>query len=72
MYWLVEGNGYGTRPEIYTRRSWNALLHFASPALTVAACEALERRIIAGDRIGAPEIRAVRRPQTSCRSLVAA
>jgi hypothetical protein len=63
---------YGTRPEIFTRLSWNALLHLASPALPAAAREALERRILAGERIGAPEIRAVRRPQTRCRSLLAA
>jgi hypothetical protein len=51
---------YGTRPEVYTRLSWNALLYLASPTLTVDVREALEARIIAGERIGAPEIRAVR------------
>jgi hypothetical protein len=49
---------YGTRPEIFTRLSWNALLHLASPALPTIAREALEARIIAGEKIGAPEIRA--------------
>lgn len=48
---------YGARPEIFTRLSWNALLHLASPNLPAAAREALEYRIIAGERIGAPEIR---------------
>lgn len=51
---------YGTRPEIFTRLSWNALLYLASPALPAAAREALERRIVAGERVGAPEIRAAR------------
>jgi hypothetical protein len=51
---------YGARPEIFTRLSWNALLHLASPALPAPAREALERRIVAGERIGALEIRAAR------------
>jgi len=51
---------YGTRPEIFTRLSWNALLHLASPALPAPAREVLERRIAAGEKIGAPEIRAAR------------
>lgn len=58
---------YGTRPEIFTRLSWNALLHLASPALPAAAREALERRILAGHRIGAPEIRAARAPRKAGR-----
>lgn len=51
---------YGTMPEVFARLSWNALLHLASPALPAAAREALEGRIVAGERIGAPEIRAAR------------
>ncbi len=51
---------YGARPEISTRLSWNALVHLASPRLPAAARDALEHRIIAGERIGAPEIRAAR------------
>ncbi|WP_157043824.1 hypothetical protein [Nitrobacter hamburgensis] len=35
-------------------------MHLASPALTAAAREALERRTLAGEKIGAPEIRAAR------------
>ena len=49
---------YGARPEIYSLLSWNALVHLASPALPAAAREALEHRILAGDHVGAPEIRA--------------
>ncbi|WP_425907614.1 hypothetical protein [Nitrobacter sp. TKz-YC02] len=60
---------YGGRPEIYSRISWNALLHLASPALSASAREALERRIIAGERIGAPEIRAARGALKSGRPL---
>ncbi|HEU4805271.1 MAG TPA: hypothetical protein VFS91_05610, partial [Nitrobacter sp.] len=47
---------YGARPEIYTRLSWNALVTLASPTVPAAARDALERRIIAGERIRAPEI----------------
>ncbi|WP_439925308.1 hypothetical protein [Nitrobacter sp. JJSN] len=49
---------YGARPEIYTRLSWNALVTLASPALPAAARAMLERRILAGERITADEIRA--------------
>jgi hypothetical protein len=51
---------YGTRPEIFARLSWNALLHLASPAIPAAAREKLEACILAGDRIGGPQIRAAR------------
>ena len=40
----------------------------ASPALTAAAREALERRTLASERIGAPEIRAARGALKSGRS----
>ena len=53
-------SAYGARPEIFTRLSWNALLHLASPTLPATARDALEHRIIVGERIGAPEIRAAR------------
>jgi hypothetical protein len=53
---------YGSRPEIFSRLSWNALLHLASPALSAAAREALEARIRAGEAISATEIRAARGP----------
>jgi hypothetical protein len=51
---------YGAKPEIYTRLSWNALVTLASPTVPAAARDALKRRIIAGERISAPEIRAAR------------
>jgi hypothetical protein len=51
---------YGARPEIYTRLSWNALVTLASPSLPAAVRDALERRIITGEHVGAPEIRATR------------
>lgn len=47
----------GAKPEIFKRLSWDALLHLV---LSAAARDALERRIIAGERIGAPEVRAAR------------
>jgi hypothetical protein len=53
---------YGSRPEIFTRLSWIALVTLSSPALPAAAREALESRIRAGESIGAPEIRAARGP----------
>jgi hypothetical protein len=56
---------YGSRPEIFTRLSWVALVTLSSPALPVAAREALESRIRAGEAIGAPEIRAARGPLRS-------
>jgi hypothetical protein len=58
---------YGARPEIYTRLSWNALVTLASPALPAAAREALEARICAGERIGAPEIRAASGALKACK-----
>jgi hypothetical protein len=48
---------YGKRPEIFSRLSWNALLRLSSPALPSVAREALERRIVAGERITTPVIR---------------
>jgi hypothetical protein len=51
---------YGTRPEIYSRLSWDALVHLSSPSLPAAARVALEHGIVAGERIGASEIRAAR------------
>ena len=47
---------YGTRPEIFSRMSWNALVRLASPTLPGAIREELEARIVAGARVGAPEI----------------
>ena len=51
---------YGARPEIYSLLSWNALVPLASPALPAAAREAIERQILAGAKIGGPDVRAAR------------
>jgi hypothetical protein len=51
---------FGTKPEVYRRLSWKALCDMSSPSFPLAAREALESRIIAGERIRAPEIRAAR------------
>jgi hypothetical protein len=51
---------YGRKPEIFRRLSWNCLVTLSSPSLPGAARAALERRIVAGARVGAPEIRAAR------------
>jgi hypothetical protein len=58
---------YGATPEVYTRLSWNALVTLASPTLPAAARKALERRIVGGERIGAPKIRAASRALKSGR-----
>lgn len=49
---------YGDRPDIYRRLSWDALLTLSSTPAPVRAD--LERRILAGERIGAPQIRRAR------------
>jgi hypothetical protein len=51
---------YGARPEIYTRLSWSALAMLSSPALPAAVRQDLETRVISGERVGEPEIRAAR------------
>jgi hypothetical protein len=51
---------YGTRPEIFTRLSWNALVMLASPSMPAAVRQDLEARILAGEPIGAPQIRRAR------------
>lgn len=51
---------YGTRPEIFRRVSWVLLRTLASPSLPAAARLRIESRIIAGERVGAPEIRKAR------------
>jgi hypothetical protein len=48
---------FGTRPEIYQRMSWEGLLQLASPTMPAPVRQDLERRILAGERIGAPQIR---------------
>jgi hypothetical protein len=49
---------FGTKPEVYRRLSWKALCDMSSPSFPLAARDALESRIVAGER--APEIRAAR------------
>jgi hypothetical protein len=51
---------YGAKPEIYTRLSWNALVMLSSPSLPAAVRQDLETRVISGERVGEPEIRAAR------------
>jgi hypothetical protein len=59
---------YSKRPEIFTKLSWNALVCLAATGLTDAVRANLEQRVIAGERIGAPEIRRARgAPQRSSR-----
>ncbi len=47
---------YGTRPEIFTRLSWNALVLLSSPTMPAPVRQDLEARILAGQSIGAPDI----------------
>ena len=51
---------YGGRPAIFTRLRWVALVALSSPTLSDAVRAGLEARIIAGEKIGAPEIRRAR------------
>jgi hypothetical protein len=59
---MAVASAFGLKSEVYCRLSWRALVELSSPTFPKAAREALEARIIAGGRIGAPEIRAARRP----------
>lgn len=51
---------YADKPQIFRRLSWHALVQLSSPTLPVDAWEALERRVLAGDKIGANDVRATR------------
>jgi hypothetical protein len=51
---------YAGRPEVYTRLSWIALVELSGPSTTEDVRKGLEARIIAGEAIGAPEIRKAR------------
>jgi hypothetical protein len=51
---------YGERPEISNKLSWNALAALSSPTRSDDVRAALEARILAGEKIGAPEIRRAR------------
>ena len=57
---MAVSRAYAQRPEVYTRLSWNALVALSSPTLPDALRARLEARILAGERIGAPEIWRVR------------
>lgn len=61
---------YSSRPEITARLCWDALAALSSPSLPAHLREALEARILAGERIGSPEIRRARQAHvgtTGCR-----
>jgi hypothetical protein len=56
---------FGSKPAIYSRLSWIALVTLASPTMPAAVRAALEARIVSGERIGAPEIRRARRARAA-------
>jgi hypothetical protein len=64
---------YGSRPDIYRRLSWAALLALSSQAMPGEVRNTLEERIRSGERVAAHEIRAARgarktgRPKQSLR-----
>src|ERR1035437_2354116 len=47
---------YGTRPEIFTRLSWDCLVRLSSPSMSATARQAIEARVIAGEKIVASDI----------------
>jgi hypothetical protein len=51
---------YGDRPAIFTKLAWVALVALSSPSMPDAVRAGVEARIIAGERIGASEIRRAR------------
>jgi hypothetical protein len=51
---------FGTKPEIYGRLSWNALVLLSSPTMSMSVRQDLEARIVAGESVGGPEIVRVR------------
>jgi hypothetical protein len=59
---MMVARAYAERPEIYRRLSWKALRDLASPSLPVSARQDLERRILAGESIGGPDIVRARGP----------
>jgi hypothetical protein len=42
---------YAARPEIFTRLSWDCLVHLAAPSLSAEARRGFEARILGGERI---------------------
>jgi hypothetical protein len=53
---------YADRPEIYRAVSWRTLLELSSPQMSPAVRQAFEARVIAGQKLTAPEIRRARGP----------
>ena len=51
---------YAGRFEIFSKLSWNALVNLSAPSLSAAARHRLEKSIIAGERVGARDIRRAR------------
>jgi hypothetical protein len=51
---------YGHRPDIYRRLSWKAVRDLASPTMPAPVRQKLEASILAGERIGGPQIRRAR------------
>jgi hypothetical protein len=51
---------FGTKPEIYGRLSWNALVLLSSPTMSMSVRQDLEARIVADESVGGPEIVRVR------------
>ncbi|GLR87756.1 hypothetical protein [Bradyrhizobium iriomotense] len=51
---------YGGRWEVTSRLSWNALVELSSRSVPEPVRREFERKIIAGRRVGAPEIRRAR------------
>jgi hypothetical protein len=59
---------YGTRPEIFGKLSWDALVVLSSSTMPALVRQALEARILAGERIGGPQIRRARRAHAQRRA----
>jgi hypothetical protein len=47
---------FGTRPAIFTRLSWDCLVRLSSPSMSATARQAIEARVIAGEKIVASDI----------------
>ncbi len=53
---------YATRPEIHRAVSWRTLVELASPKMSPAVRQAFEAKVIAGQKLTAPQIRRSRGP----------
>jgi hypothetical protein len=56
-YLMKAARAYGTRPDIYRRLSWRALLALSSPTLPADVRASFEQRIRSGEKVAAHEIR---------------